>query len=152
MSVCCVETFSISRTLRLMMSNACHIGSASHRSLAHKLSSTNYYYEMPPFEPECFPYGEPQPPSYPRNIIISIIIIIRHHNFLRVYVCTHLKHFSEKYCILLSTRCNDSNWSPWNVSSSTHCRKFFDISMYFMELCKISVEKMKIETEKKRKN
>lgn len=50
-----------------------------------------------------------------------------------------MKHFSVKYWILLSTNLSESNWSPWNVSSSIHCKLFFDISTYFMEFCSISV-------------
>lgn len=52
---------------------------------------------------------------------------------------TYLKHLSVKYWILLSTNLSESNCSPWNVSSSIHCRLFFDISTYFMEFWRISV-------------
>lgn len=49
-----------------------------------------------------------------------------------------MKHLSVKYWILLSMSFSESNCSPWNVSSSIHCRLFRDISTYFMEFWRIS--------------
>lgn len=53
-------------------------------------------------------------------------------------ILTYLKLLSVKYWMLLSTSLSESSCSPWNVSSSIHCRLFRDISTYFMEFCSIS--------------
>lgn len=59
------------------------------------------------------------------------------------FVNTYLKLFAEKYWILLSASFSESSCSPWNVSSSIHCKLFFDISTILMEFCRISIKREK---------